>query len=101
MAFRGRDPQIGTAGIEDDGKLLLGRPDFDHAEVLRVEVIGQRQVMVVSNPQKLLASNLGRRARLPHRYQVPVRPLFQPHTAGRSSSSIDRYQQYQEQEAPD
>jgi hypothetical protein len=42
VALGGRHPEVGTAGVEDDGELLLRRADADLPKVLRVHVVLER-----------------------------------------------------------
>jgi hypothetical protein len=42
VALGGRHPEVGAAGVEDDGELLRGRADADLPKVLRVHVVLER-----------------------------------------------------------
>ena len=47
VALGGRHPEVGAAGVEDDGELLLRRADADLPKVLRVHVVLKRDDVAV------------------------------------------------------
>jgi len=44
VAFGGGDPEVGAAGVEDDGEVLRRRAEADDPVVLGVEVVDERYV---------------------------------------------------------
>jgi hypothetical protein len=104
VASGGGDPEVGAAGVEDDGEVLRRRADADDPVVLGVEVVDERDVAAAGGPETaclLLPRGLGRRQRaLVEPAAAPAEPDPQQPAGAGASAVRGRAQQQRARQRP-